>query len=370
MLTGKQKGILLSQILDSFNAPDFIQLMTVRLEKDFYHYTSFNGTFKAQVLDVIQAAVREGWVSDFLLALMAERPGKDSLVSFIATFQLSHNNIYDQADNQIIDRGGLEGLVSNDPMLDGIAFASGLLNRMRCVCRIETVNQDGNPLFGTGFLVGPDLVMTNYHVVEAVIKNSALMATLTFKFDYFIKPDGSINTGFDVSLANNGILSHSPYGPFDVAGSDNVNVDWPDDQFDYALLRINRELGDETFGINAEHATVTDDNKRGWIKAATNANTFLRQGGDIIIVQHPDKQPIKVAIGFGKVTGCDQNDRRVRYSVNTLGGSSGSPCFNKTLQWTALHNMGDTNWLAPSYNQGIPVERILQHLSRKGFTLN
>ena len=61
MLTGKQKGILLSQILDSFNTPDFIQLMTVRLEKDFYHYTSFNGTFKAQVLDVIQAAVREGW---------------------------------------------------------------------------------------------------------------------------------------------------------------------------------------------------------------------------------------------------------------------------------------------------------------------
>src|SRR5205085_2023721 len=51
------------------------------------------------------------------------------------------------------------------------------------VCRVE-VTLPGETVFGTGFLVGPRSVLTNYHVVEQAIAAHAAPAAVEFRFDY------------------------------------------------------------------------------------------------------------------------------------------------------------------------------------------
>ena len=94
----------------------------------------------------------------------------------------------------------------------------------------------------------------------------------------------------------------------------------------------------------------------------------LDGGANIIIIQHPDKKPMKVAIGLGEIMGSDSQRQRVRYSLNTMEGSSGSPCFDDNFDWIALHNMGDPNYY-PAYNQGIVALRIMEDLAKKGYPL-
>ena len=48
--------------------------------------------------------------------------------------------------------------------LGGFAAQSGR------VCRVEL--NDADPIMGTGFLVGPDVLLTNYHVLEKAIKGN------------------------------------------------------------------------------------------------------------------------------------------------------------------------------------------------------
>jgi hypothetical protein len=106
---------------------------------------------------------------------------------------------------------------------------------------------------------------------------------------------------------------------------------------------------------------------RGWIKPPDPpANLF--SGGHIIIVQHPEGSPQKVAFGFSQSEGTDSGKIRLRYQVNTLKGSSGSPCFNEKFEWIALHNMGDPNW-NPKYNQGVVAGRIVDDLKLKGISI-
>ncbi len=70
-----------------------------------------------------------------------------------------------------------------------------------------------------------------------------------------------------------------------------------------------------------------------------------------------------MALDTEAVIGLNDNKTRVRYTTDTEPGSSGSPCFNQNWELVALHHSGDPNWL-PSWNEGIPTDLILDHLTR------
>jgi len=59
---------------------------------------------------------------------------------------------------------------------------------------------------------------------------------------------------------------------------------------------------------------------------------------------------------------------RVQYRTNTLGGSSGSPCFTQKWELAALHHRGDPKYpdLAGPTNQGIPFGAILALMKTRG----
>ena len=52
------------------------------------------------------------------------------------------------------------------------------------VCRVEVPFTDGRRVHGTAFLVGPDLALTNYHVMRPVLDGEVQAADVTLRFDY------------------------------------------------------------------------------------------------------------------------------------------------------------------------------------------
>ena len=75
----------------------------------------------------------------------------------------------------------------------------------------------------------------------------------------------------------------------------------------------------------------------------------------MMILQHPAAEPLKLS--FGSVT--EVETTRVRYKVNTQGGSSGSPCLTQDLKVTAIHHYG-----LGDCNQAVPHEAILSFLGQ------
>ena len=60
----------------------------------------------------------------------------------------------------------LQGLLTREPDFLDVGFLSEAIKRAASICRVETI--DGKPL-GTGFLVAPRMLLTNYHVVDSAL---------------------------------------------------------------------------------------------------------------------------------------------------------------------------------------------------------
>jgi V8-like Glu-specific endopeptidase len=181
--------------------------------------------------------------------------------------------------------------------------------------------------FRVRFLVAPDVIMTNHHVAGRLTEAQAAQAVV--RFDYEIDIDGREQQGREVKLAGT--------GKWLVAS---------DESLDYALVRL-AERATEIMPPNAA--------KREIIKPT--AHTFTTYE-PLVVLQHPVATPLKIA--FGTVV-APADGQGVTYTVNTEGGSSGSPVMTTALETVALHRQGDTNT-----NRGIRMSAILRHLKEKG----
>lgn len=211
---------------------------------------------------------------------------------------------------------------------------------------------------GTGFLIGPSVVMTNHHVVAAAINGAVDPRTIRVQFDYYVSPTGSVAAGMFVPLHQDWLIKAVPHSSVDVTTHD-ITVDAKEGELDFALLRLAKAVGAEPFGPPSGSGTAPP---RGWIDLREHA-AQASQDDPIIIAQHPDGKPLKLAIDTESVIGYSPSRRRLRYRTNTEPGSSGSPAFNYKLQILALHHSGDPNWFnPPEYNEGVPIKAITNFL--------
>lgn len=210
-------------------------------------------------------------------------------------------------------------------------WRDNMIRRELAVCRVEIPVAEG---IGTAFLLSPEIAMTNYHVIEAIAAASSSPDQVVLRFDYKRSSDGStIAEGKEYRL---------------------VQKDWlvdysPTLELDYALVRIDGAPGNEPIAgqEGAPH--------RGWLSPGTYQ---LTKGDPLLIIQHPQADPLKLTVG--SVVDLPTDGRRVRYSANTLPGSSGSPCFTANWELVALHRAGE-----PSHNEGIPFVAIMAALSSR-----
>jgi hypothetical protein len=367
-IDGPKQGKLRAFILNTFELNDFSDFLSDRFSLSIGHIAPPAANFTVQVGAVIKYFNNREWIPKLLSALIAERSEAEGFQKLSYEWGL-HPSIYQNDPGQPLNANSLEVLVNSEPFLDINVFIKGLTDKKRCVCRVAVPLKNGDTTAGTGFLVKEDLILTNYHVLQPVIEHPELSSKVICKFDFeFDEKGNTINNGLDYSLAtNNPILAFSPMCPFDINGTETVNVDWPDNHFDYVLARLSEKVGAMPYGVNADKSTSEKATTRGWIKVS-DTDAKLNKGANVIILQHPEAKPMKVALGFGKIIGADDKERRVRYQLNTLKGSSGSPCFDEKFNWIALHNMGEDKF-NDKFNQGIPAKRIVEDLIAKQIQL-
>jgi hypothetical protein len=213
--------------------------------------------------------------------------------------------------------------------------------------------------YGTGFLVGTSTVMTNYHVVEPILKKTAQADSLALRFDFKRLTDGvTLNKGTVYYLEEDWQIASTPYSQADLSATDPAALPGPG-ELDFALLRVKGKPGND----RVSKAIEPDAPPRGCFDLSTPV-PVLEAGDPILIMQHPQGDFLKLAMDFEAVVGYYGDHSRLRYTTSTLAGSSGSPCFNANWKLVALHHAGDPNFskLGGEYNQGISTAAIWQYL--------
>jgi hypothetical protein len=200
-----------------------------------------------------------------------------------------------------------------------------MAGRERAVCRVDFPCETG---MGTGFLVGPDLVMTNYHVLELFIVGARKPSEICCRFGYQTSGEGQpIDMGVACPLADDWLVASSPVA-----------------ELDYAIVRL-RDAGPLAAANRLPLTPVP--------------HTF-DTGESLFLIQHPKAAPLKIASG-GVVKA---DSKRVFYLANTLRGSSGSPCFTANWELVALHRSGDD-----VANVGVPLGVIITDVKLKNPTI-
>jgi hypothetical protein len=213
--------------------------------------------------------------------------------------------------------------------------------------------------------VGPKAALTNYHVVESVIKGQDSPEDVLLRFDYKLLGGGvQVHSGREILLEAAGdggwLLDSSRYSDVDLALDPKPGDPAPED-LDYALLQAQGRPGEEPIGSKAEPRAPV----RGWIDLPQAEHPF-QPDTPLFILQHPRGAALKLALDNRAVIGLTGAGRRVRYRTNTEPGSSGSPVFDQNWNLVALHHSGDPASILPSYNEGIPIIYIALQLRERG----
>jgi hypothetical protein len=291
------------------------------------------GDYQGRVYDIIRAADAEGWLLDLVTAAREARPRSTGLHEVATGLGLTS-----VTDN-------LERLVRADvPDLDVSVWRERLGALEAQVCRVEIGRQ-----LGTGFLVGPDLCMTNHHVVAPLLADPARAAGAVVRFDHRRLSDGTtVNPGIGYRLADDWLVGAVPPSRAD-------DLDGPElpaaDELDVAVLRLAEPVGELPVG---RVAGVGDVQPRGWIRDPVDEPP--RPGSPLLLLQHPAGAPMRLALG--SVLGANANGTRLRHSVNTEPGSSGAPCLDAALRLVALHHAGDPAFGPARHNVAVPIGRV------------
>jgi len=367
-LNGPQYRQLTEALLDAFPTPARLtQMVRFRLDRNL-STIALGDDLTEIVFRLIQTAEAEGWTAQLIAGARDSNPGNPHLLAFAQQFGLAPATPSQPELERIIK--------ATDSFLDVDRWRTRLGEIEGQVCRIE-IQPNEDTIYGTGFLVGPDVVITNYHVVEAVIqgeqghttdqKSQALSSDVILRFDYKRLADGTtLNPGTVYRLAKDWLIDKSPMSPVD--GQPEPKSGVPQlDELDYALLRLDSVPGDTPVGDKPEPEAPL----RKWIKVPTQSHHFQPDTA-LFIVQHPQGEPLQLALDTNAIIGLNENHTRVAYRTNTLPGSSGSPCFNSNWELVALHHSGDPNFAPthrPTYNEGIPFTAILALLEKRGLSL-
>ncbi len=205
--------------------------------------------------------------------------------------------------------------------------------------------------FATGFLIAPNLMITNHHVFAAAEECRGC----GIQFGYEKAGDGSLSAGVVFTLDTN--------------------------RFFYA----NEPLDFAVVGVTSTAAAAGSDLRRFKNLALIPTTGKILVGQAISIIQYPDGGPKKYGVRDNELL-IAPADKEVflQYTTDTLPGSSGSPAFNKDWEVVGLHHSGvpeikdgrivtirgtpwtkgmpdsDIHWIA---NEGVRVSSICAHLA-------
>lgn len=216
---------------------------------------------------------------------------------------------------------------------------------------------------GTGFLVGPRLLLTNHHVLDWDDIGAETLGEIAPRsmvdFDFEEMPDGTTTAPVQFKLAPDLLLLFSPWH-----------------QLDFVLVAVEpRSTGNgtvkiEEFGFN-------------WLTAEQGKIT---NGEPVFIIQHPNNGPKKIVFQNNQLIEIDA--AYLTYEADTDNGSSGSAVYNRQWEIVGLHHatqiarnqngqiltksgglwnpaMGSGAVRYLDLNEGIRISEIVKELTRR-----
>jgi len=358
VLTGEQTENLCEALIEIFTNPvDFERLVWFRFGRDIRHIGEYE-LFPDKVFRLVRIADVEGWVDGLVSQCRNVSPEHVGLLQVARALGIPPSN------STASKVGHLENLIEsslrrNNRFIDVSKWRTRLKLLENRVCLIDVEREISSR--ATGFLVGPDLVLTNYHVLEeeivSLLAGNDLKFKVTFSFDLRIPENGRINIERH-QLAEDWLVDWSPHSPADKIDTDKTPAL---DELDYALVRIRPDK------LEDNSPPVSD---RGWI-SLVGKPTEIQVGDPIYILQHPAGGLMKLAIETRGIISTNPNQTRIRHRANTLTGSSGAPCFNEDLEPIAIHQGAVPPWNPPAdrIGIGIPLKTIRVSILSKGIEL-
>jgi hypothetical protein len=208
--------------------------------------------------------------------------------------------------------------------------AERLAQAARAVCTIHL--GPGRSLVGSGFLIGPDLVLTCHHVVRTTIETGRV-SDLRCRFDEW--EGGNV-------CAVDAVIAFSP-----------MREDWrtpsAPGQLDYALLRLTFPVG----------------NRFRWLPVAA-GQPIPVAGRPLRIPTRTGRRPYVSLRAY--VRGTDETGNALRYAIGSrVAGASGSPCLDVDLKVVAMHQADtDQETGRRVVAQGVLISAIARDLAEKG----
>lgn len=229
-----------------------------------------------------------------------------------------------------------------------VEFLEKGIQANRCVGRIVTRLSGGRMSFGTGFLVSPRLLMTNWHVLRTPEDATSSSVEFDYQLDRFGNPLPVKRFKLDPAAF---FLNHQT--------------------LDFALVAVEEK--------SPQGMALGDF---GWCPLIK-AEGKITQGDPVNIIQHPRGDMKQIVIRENRLV--DLLETLAHYEGDTEPGSSGSPVFNDQWEVIALHHSGvpkmndqgnlidvdgnvwqrgdDPDRLAWVANEGIRVSRLMDNVA-------
>lgn len=318
-LRKEEREMLFKAIVSAYPDPDDLKIFVDQKLGENLAVIAGNNKYGTVIFNFIQWAISKGRIEEVILALAKDTKHRTDIQQLCA--RVLQDRLVLNPTGSLIDELNLE-LDPNTWEIDvsseelelflpkQLSFEADVgklqqgLELANAVCKITFANRPSS-VSGTGILIGPELVLTNYHVlssqVQADLNTSAKAAQ--FEFGYVSYRGESCRTQIMKATDNEPIVATSP-----------IN------ELDYALIRLNPR---EDFTVEP---------------VPFNATAQLSPHSPLNILQHPEGAEMKVSLSNNGVV--KTNDKRglVLYVNRTKKGSSGSPCFDNDWTLVALHH--------------------------------
>lgn len=269
-----------------------------------------------------------------------------------------------------LDSPALQALLNDyEPFFNSASFQRMLPRVSGVVCAVAVKHK----LRGTGFLIGPDLVMTNYHVIDECLRENGSEDTfdrdmkgsdLEFVFDYEQEPPPKLSDsragrsgGVVVVRAAEDWFVHARRtreGDGTIKAVPDVGV-----RHDYAVVRLERDIGNRTSRVGGGWI-------RGWLPLPKEPCDFLGKKR-VVVFQHPGGMAQQLDVGY--FVQLDASSTRAWYRVNSANGSSGGAAVDANGELLALHNASVDSPPGPPaatpedrVNQGVRIDTIAADL--------
>jgi len=202
--------------------------------------------------------------------------------------------------------------------------------------------------YGTGFMVSPQLLLTNNHVLESKLDAQHSLIEFNFRENYF----GQLTESIKFKLKPDDFF-------------------YANEHLDFSLVAVEKK--------NIHGNLLLE---QGWNQLIKTSGKAI-VGEHVNIIQHPAAEPKQIVIRQNTIKAL--KDSFIHYITDTEIGSSGSPVYNDQWEVVALHHAGvpkrDSNgnillidgrvWngnrseqdhIAWTANEGVRISEILKYL--------